>query len=67
MAGNSNKAIEVLQQGLEIHPYNIELLYALATLNRDIGNINDAKKHLISIQKIRPWDNTIEEFLRQLD
>jgi tetratricopeptide (TPR) repeat protein len=62
----SSNAIEVLKDGLSIHPYNVELLFALASIYRDMGNFSAARKQLEVLQKIRPWDPGVKEFLEQL-
>jgi tetratricopeptide (TPR) repeat protein len=63
--GRRSQAIGVLKDGLEVHPYDVELLYALASIYHDTGNFGEAKRLLELIEKIRPWDTGIAEQLRQ--
>ncbi len=64
--GQTEKAVEILEECIHIHPYNTDLLYALATISWDQGSLEDARKYLGRIQKIRPWDESIGEYLKQL-
>jgi tetratricopeptide (TPR) repeat protein len=66
--GKSQEAIAFLETALENHPFDRELLYALATINRDQGNIDEALKYtrrLIGAYPQIPTFRQLEQLLKQ--
>jgi len=66
--GRAQEALDFLEMALENHPYDRELLYALATINRDQGNIDDALKYtrrLIEAYPQIPTFRQLEQLLIQ--
>lgn len=64
----SKEGFAVLEKALERHPYDRDLLYALATINRDVGNLEDALKYttrLIEIYPQIPAYRQLEQLLKQ--
>jgi Flp pilus assembly protein TadD len=43
--GQVEPAIEVLAQSLAVHPYDLEILTALVTFNRDAGDLDEAIRY----------------------
>jgi tetratricopeptide (TPR) repeat protein len=66
--GRSQEALEVLAATLERHPYDRDLLYALATMNRDLGRFEEALRYASRLVESFPEVPTfrqLEELLRQ--
>jgi tetratricopeptide (TPR) repeat protein len=64
----SEEALEVLKEALERHPYDRDLLYALATINRDVGNLGDALEYttrLIEAYPQIPAFRQLEKILKE--
>src|SRR5262249_9336821 len=64
--GQSRKAMEVLGAAQKRHPYDRDLLYALATMNRDAGNVPAATRYASQLVAAAPDDAAASELLRQL-
>ncbi len=52
--GNPGKALEVLEQGLERHPYNRDILSALAAFYRDMGDQDAARIYSERLRALSP-------------
>ncbi len=52
--GNQDMAVMVLEQGLERHPYNRDMLNALATFYRDMGNPEKARTYADRLRALSP-------------
>ena len=66
--GRSQEALAVLDEALERHPFDRDLLYALATMNRDLGRFAEALKYasrLVEIFPDIPSFRQLEQLLRQ--
>ena len=64
----SQDALAVLKNGLNFHPYDRDLLYALTTINRDLGNHEDALEYTLRLIELYPNDPSfrqLEQFLRK--
>jgi tetratricopeptide (TPR) repeat protein len=63
----SQDALNVLKSALNFHPYDRDLLYALTTINRDLGNIEDALEYTQRLIELYPQDQSfrqLEQLLR---
>lgn len=65
-SGQSRKAMEVLGAAQKRHPYDRDLLYALATMNRDAGNLPAATRYASELVAATPDDAAASDLLRQL-
>ena len=64
--GQSPKAMDVLAAAQKRHPYDRDLLYALATMNRDAGNLPAAKRYATQLSALAPDDPAVAKLLQQL-
>ncbi len=64
--GRSEEAIIVLEAGRERFPDNADILFALATIERDRGNIEKALKHARTLLQLRPGDSGVQALVEQL-
>jgi predicted CXXCH cytochrome family protein len=64
--GETDKALSVLQQALDLHPINVELLTSLATISRDNGDINRALLYAERLANIYPENKSFQHLLQQL-
>lgn len=65
--GQTNKAIDTLAGAQKRHPYDRDLLYALATMNRDAGRIAAARAYVEKLAAIAPDDPGVIALRKQLD
>ena len=56
MAGQSRQAIPVLERGHRGHPGDPDLLFALATMHRDLGDPDSARIFAAKLARILPGD-----------
>jgi Flp pilus assembly protein TadD len=64
--GNSARAVSVLEAALTRHPYNRDILLALATIQRDRGNLREALRHAESLKRFWPQDQNFERLYQEL-
>lgn len=64
--GESEKALQVLRESLEQHPFDPDLLTALATYSRDSGEIASAIRYAERLLEILPEDSNLQQLLSQL-
>lgn len=64
--GDRAQALEVLQQVLAQHPYHRDSLYAIATFERDAGDLGAAKRYAEELARLEPDDPNMAALLRQL-
>jgi tetratricopeptide (TPR) repeat protein len=65
-AGRPAEAIRVLEEAQHRHPADPEILFALATLERDRGNLMEARRHARSLVELYPEDIQARDLLRLL-
>jgi tetratricopeptide (TPR) repeat protein len=65
--GQRDKAIAELDSAQKRHPYDRDLLHALATLNRDAGRLGVARRYARELAAVRPNDPEAQSLLRQLE
>jgi Flp pilus assembly protein TadD len=65
--GQTSKAIAVLESTQKRHPYNRDLLYALATINRDAGKLDVARRYAEELAAVAPNDPEVQSLLRHLE
>ena len=65
--GNSSKAIDVLESALEDHPYDRNLLFALATIQRDQGHFKKALNLAVQLVQNNPGISRYLQLKHQLE
>ncbi|MFK8020162.1 MAG: tetratricopeptide repeat protein [Pseudomonadales bacterium] len=65
-AGRSEEAIKQLEATADENPGNVELLFALATIERDRGDIAKAMQHAQALAGVNPRDSRLEGLIKQL-
>ena len=55
-AGDANRAIEVLAQGMKEYPDSVDIRYAVASTYEDQGRVKQALRELKNVLKARPDD-----------
>ena len=65
--GETDLAIAVFQGAHERHPGNRDLLMALATMNRDTGQLSTAVEYARKLVALSPQDPNALQFLTQLE
>ena len=66
-AGDSAKALAVLAQINADHPADREVLIALVTLNRDLGNRQGARRYAEELLGRHPEDAQLRDLARSLE
>jgi Flp pilus assembly protein TadD len=66
-AGESRHALDVLARGHQAHPGDPDLLVALATLNREMGELEAATLYAEKLLELRPEDPATRSLLRELN
>jgi tetratricopeptide (TPR) repeat protein len=64
--GQQEEAVEVLEAALRRHPYHRGILFALASYERDAGNIVPAIEYATRLVELEPDDPTLRQFLSEL-
>ena len=65
-AGKSNEAIVVLEETLQHHTNNPQILMILLTIHRDRGNQKDAAQYAKRLMALSPQDPGVRQLLQQL-
>jgi Flp pilus assembly protein TadD len=65
-AGETRHALDVLERSHQAHPGDLDLLVALATLNREMGELDTAVLYAEKLLELRPEDPAARSFLRGL-
>ena len=60
-------AIEVLQRAYAQHPYDREILIALATIHRDEGRMREAIRFARELTALNPDDPNYQALLAELE
>jgi Flp pilus assembly protein TadD len=64
--GRTNEALDVLRAAYERQPGEPSLLQALATISRDAGRMDDARRWATALAELTPWDEGARRFRDQL-
>ena len=65
--GDTNQALDVLAHASTRHPYDRDLLTALATIHRDNGSLEAALRYARDLVALNPQDPTAQQLLAQLE
>jgi len=65
-AGKSNEAIVVLEETLQHHTNNPQILMTLLTIHRDRGNQKDAAQYAKRLMALSPQDPAVQQLFQQL-
>ncbi len=65
-AGHSAEALQVLEQGFINHPTNQEIIFTIASINRDLGHKGKALIWAQKLLAINPTDQTARQFIKSL-
>jgi tetratricopeptide (TPR) repeat protein len=65
-SGRGEEAVEVLETARKRHPDDADILFALATLERDRGNLPAARRHAGQLVDVRPEDAQARALLEML-
>ena len=65
-AGRGDESMQVLKDGLALHPQDRDLLLALVTFNRDAGNLAAALDYAERLRQVTPDDRNLAEFIAEL-
>jgi Flp pilus assembly protein TadD len=63
--GQTDKALDVLTSAQKQHPYDRNLLYGLATMNRDAGRLEIARRYAEKLAVVAPDDPAVTNLLDQ--
>ena len=64
--GNTGQALDILLTSHQKHPANRDLIYALATINRDAGRLGEARRFARKLVDLAPQDVTARRLLDSL-
>lgn len=64
--GDSSAALDTLSRTLRRHPYDRDVLAALASINRDAGNLDAARRYVERMLELRPGDPQAMQMLQQM-
>jgi Flp pilus assembly protein TadD len=64
--GQAELALEILNDSRNLHQRDRDILWALATINRDAGNIQEAKAMARELVMLFPGDNAAKQLLKTL-
>ena len=65
--GKSERALQVLEAAHRRHPGHVEILYALATFNRQEGNSKDALRYARKLRDLMPDAPAVERLVDELN
>jgi tetratricopeptide (TPR) repeat protein len=65
--GQTNRALDVLARAQKRHPYDRDLLYALVTINRDLGKLPAARSYADKLATVTPEDPATLDLRKQLE
>ncbi len=63
-SGRRADALAVLESALSRHPFDREILIALASYEREAGDLSGARARIELLRRLEPGDPTIEQLLR---
>lgn len=66
-SGQAQEGLAVLEESLQYNPYSREILMALVTMNRDLGEPSTAANYLRRLLILEPQDTQLQTLLRQLE
>jgi predicted Zn-dependent protease len=65
--GRTDDALAALRAAYQRRPGEPSLLQALATISRDAGRMDDARRWATALAELTPWDEGARRFRDQLD
>ena len=65
--GDTDQALVVLEHAATHHPYDRDLLTALATISRDNGSLEVALRYARDLTALAPEDPTARQLVEQLE
>jgi Flp pilus assembly protein TadD len=65
--GKPEQSISVLEQAHLLHPNDPEILFALATINRDLGRKDIARNWANKLSALNPGNEGVQQLLQSLD
>jgi len=66
-AGKRGEATKTLEAALARHPYDREILFALASYERDAGNVTKAAQRAKLLARLEPDNAELAQFARELE
>lgn len=66
-ADRTDEAVSVFEDGLRTHPRDRDLLFALAVLYRDLGDVNNGRRVALQLKTIEPMREQADVLLAELD
>ena len=66
-AGKRPEALAVLRAADQRHPYDLEILSALVSMNREAGSTRDALAYARKIAEVLPEDPSVKRMLAELE
>jgi Flp pilus assembly protein TadD len=66
-AGRRGEALSVLRAGETRHPYDLDILGSLVSMNREAGNARDALFYARKIAEVYPGDPAVKRLLDELE
>ena len=64
--GKTSQALKVLNEAHARHPNDREVLYALVTFNRDMGNLDAARQYAEKLIELSPNDPSVKSLVNEL-
>ncbi len=64
--GQIDKCLSILENGHKINPYNVDILYALTTINRDNNNKSKALAYVQKLIELYPGNQMYNQLLNQI-
>jgi predicted Zn-dependent protease len=64
--GDAARAVSALEDALKIHPYNRDILVALATIQRDRGKRAEALRYAETLMRLWPQDQSYKRLYQDL-
>jgi hypothetical protein len=66
-AGRRGEALSVLRAAEARHPYDLEILGALVSMNREAGNVKVALPYARTLAEVLPDDPAVKRLLAELE
>jgi tetratricopeptide (TPR) repeat protein len=66
-ADRADEAVAVFEEGLRTHPRDRELLFALAVLYRDLGDISNGRRIALRLKDVEPMRERAADLLAEFD
>ncbi|MEE8478128.1 MAG: tetratricopeptide repeat protein, partial [Gemmatimonadales bacterium] len=66
-ADRTDEAVAVFEEGLRIHPRDRELLFALAVLYRDLGDVRNGRRIALRLKSVEPMRERAADLLAEFE